>query len=282
MKKYAQKLFLTLILSICSMSMAGAMQSIGSDSALCNAQKNTYDKRLDSSMCKAAQKGDCEELRHLLDKNADPTARDKYGKTALIYASPWPENVEAMNVLLSNAAQRLDKAAYAAFINARDEDGVTALMYALARGNVKAVKILCDAALKIDESNYAVFITMRDNYGMTALIHASAHGGVEAKKVLLSKSAQRLDKVHYAAFVNAYDNHGMTALMRAAFFGHAEVVRTLLNAGSDVDLKDNEGNTAFDWARKKEHREVIQVFIEYFCPAYPLELIKDEIMPFVE
>jgi ankyrin repeat protein len=42
--------------------------------------------------------------------------------------------------------------------------------------------------------------------------------------------------------VNARDNNGYPALMRAASFGHTEIAKLLIAAGADVNASDNNGN----------------------------------------
>jgi hypothetical protein len=45
-------------------------------------------------------------------------------------------------------------------------------------------------------------------------------------------------------------------LVHAAQIGQVEMVRALLEAGTDVSRKDSHGNTAYDCARRRNHREI--------------------------
>ena len=81
-------------------------------------------------------------------------------------------------------------------VNARDEDGVTALMHAAYAGNDPAV-------LKTLVASRAA-VNLRDNNGRTALMRAADGGNVEALTILSAAGA----------FVNAGDGGGVTALMR--------------------------------------------------------------------
>ena len=54
------------------------------------------------------------------------------------------------------------------------------------------------------------------------------------------------------ANVNAKNNIGSTALMWAADYGHAEAIKVLLNAGADVNIRNNRGKRAVDFARYNE------------------------------
>lgn len=48
-----------------------------------------------------------------------------------------------------------------------------------------------------------------------------------------------------------------TPLMYAAKYGQLEAAKFLINAGSKIDLKNNEGKTALDYARKYHKKEII-------------------------
>jgi ankyrin repeat protein len=45
--------------------------------------------------------------------------------------------------------------------------------------------------------------------------------------------------------------------MLASQNGRKDIVQLLLNHGADIDLKDYEGDTALDWAKKKEIKEML-------------------------
>ena len=54
------------------------------------------------------------------------------------------------------------------------------------------------------------------------------------------------------ADVNARNKAGLTSLMLAARFGTAENVKVLLDAGADVNARDEDGDTAWDNAQYNE------------------------------
>ena len=50
--------------------------------------------------------------------------------------------------------------------------------------------------------------------------------------------------------VNDQDYFCHTILMQASWYGHKEIVEILLDAGADVNIQDNNGNTALIFALK--------------------------------
>ena len=71
---------------------------------------------------------------------------------------------------------------------------------------------------------------------MVALHWACIKGHLECAKALLRAGAD----------INKQDDFGWTPLMEAANWGRIEVVRELLKRGAKKDLKDKDGDTAYD------------------------------------
>ena len=93
-------------------------------------------------------------------------------------------------------------------VNAKDNDGWTALIYAACYGHTEIAKLLIADGADINA---------RDNYGCTALIYAAINGYTEIARLLLSAGAD----------VNIKDNDGNTALMKAKYNNHPEIVKLL-------------------------------------------------------
>jgi ankyrin repeat protein len=150
----------------------------------------------------AAIYGSLEALQLLLDKGADPNAKNQAGATPLILAA-W--NFERARILIERGAA----------VNAATSRGITPLLVAAAApGNVSTVRYLLDKGADL---------RARDADGEDALTRASFTGDVDTLKLLLDRGA---DPKHA-------DTFGYTALMNATTFRDSQRIRLLLAAGSD-------------------------------------------------
>ena len=81
-------------------------------------------------------------------------------------------------------------------------------------------------------------------------LHEASHKGYPAIVILLLAAGANVDKQE--------DYDGWTPLIMAANNGKIEVVKELLKAGANKKLKDNDGKTAYDLARKEEIKAVLR------------------------
>ena len=129
-------------------------------------------------------------------------------------------------------------------VDARDDDGRTALMWA-ARDNmdIDAIKALLDAGADVDA---------RDDDGRTALMWAARDNtDINAIEALLDAGAD----------IDARDVGGRTALMWAAKCNSDKFVNALIDAGADIHMRDDEGRSIADYAqenRKIESTETLR------------------------
>ena len=98
-------------------------------------------------------------------------------------------------------------------VNAKDRNGITALMAASLEGHREVVALLLARGAEINA---------RTKDGETALIYASINGDKEVVALLLAKGAD----------VNARTRDGKTALMFATRTNHPEVRELLIKAGA--------------------------------------------------
>ncbi len=150
-------------------------------------------------------------------------------------------------------------------VNAKDNNGDTALIRALIAGDVKRVKALIAAGADVNAkrggsySSYTALMSTRNAACIKALIAAGAD--VNAKNddgnTALTSAAYMRDYAECVkaliaggADVNARGIHGDTALISVSDNGDVDLVKALIAAGADVNAK-NEGNwMALRLARK--------------------------------
>jgi uncharacterized protein len=161
-----------------------------------------------------------------------------------------------------------------AAIDARDNHGQTALLFAVERGDIDLARYLMarGADLNAEALNHdtpwllagalgrtEILVAMldtskvdyakRNRYGGNALIPACERGHVETVRLLVSRSKIDVDHVN---------NLGWTALLEAVILSdggprHIEIVKLLLDAGADPNIADNDGATPLQHARDRRY-----------------------------
>ncbi|KAG2485469.1 hypothetical protein HYH03_015845 [Edaphochlamys debaryana] len=141
-----------------------------------------------------------------------------------------------------DTAMELLAAAVKPDLEAVDEEGRTALIFASRDGHLEVVKALLAAGARVEAA---------DEDGSTPLMHASRHGHLEVVKALLAAGAR----------VEAASKDGCTPLMYASCDGNLEVVKALLAAGARVEAADEEGRTALMFASSDRTLEVVKALL---------------------
>lgn len=268
----------------------------------------------------AAEKGDADLVRALLAKGADPNAhedesdeseayrqrslhsnrsparRENVGVTALHlalagradYAIPsgslsWsgdpkePARLQIVKALLEGGAD----------VNARDEDGRTALLLAVVVSPIEVVRTLLDrgadlhvlapplfeGASPLVFAKRATALTIaagvkrpeivrellasgadpnaRNPGDVTALIAAAGTDAPESVRLLLAKGAD----------ANAKMQNGQTALLEAAGGNERETVRLLLDHGGDPNAGDEQGLTPLMEAANSRNLDILEMLL---------------------
>lgn len=126
-------------------------------------------------------------------------------------------------------------------VDSLDAEGRTALMLAAFEGHSSVVESLLKTGAKVD---------LPGPFNRTALMFAASGTSAETVEALLKAGAN----------VNAKDSHeNWTPLMIAAAEGHMNVVRTILDRNPDVELREVDGENAYDFAVQGNHTDVAEL-----------------------
>ena len=187
-------------------------------------------------------------------------------------------------------------------INAQNEDGMTALMYAARYGHLTPE--LLETLV-----SHGADVNARDNKGRTALMLSALHGHLtpELLEALVSIGADvnAQDKdgmtaliwsaqdsnftpellktfISHGADINAQDENGNTALIESALRGFLtpELLGAFISHGADIHARDEYGCTALIWSARRGHltQELARAFVEQFIRlGTPLEEIQKQL-----
>jgi ankyrin repeat protein len=173
----------------------------------------------------AAEAGVLGEVERLVGQ--DPgllDAKNEFGQTPLMHASGGG-HVGVVRWLLDKGAA----------INAGDESGSTALMFACSGGgHTPVVRLLLERGADP---------TIADEWGWTSLMAAAREGHLEVVRLLLGHPIVK-------ASINDRNEDGDTALWLACYEGRGGIVRALLQSGADPTIANNDGTTPMAIAKK--------------------------------
>jgi ankyrin repeat protein len=188
--------------------------------------------RKGSPLADAVEHRDKQALLSLLQEQADVSAPQGDGATALHWAS-YLGDAETVALLIRAGAH----------VNTPNHYGVTPLILASQNGHAAVLEHLVKAGADLNDS-------VRGEE--TPLMLAARTGRLDAVKVLLNAGVD----------VNAKESwNGQTALMWAAAEGHGPVVETLLEAGADLRARSNAGTTPLLFAVRKGDMRSVQALL---------------------
>ncbi|KAA8913193.1 hypothetical protein TRICI_003255 [Trichomonascus ciferrii] len=141
----------------------------------------------------------------------------------------------------------------AGLANKKDEDGRTALFWALSSGNTEVASEILKKAKNLRSFD----IDETDEAGWTVLHIAASTGNLQAIKELI---------MPLEPAINAQTNSGSTPLHFAVSKGHVEVVKYLLDNGVSPRLKDKQEQNALHRAASVGNLPIVQLLIDAKCP----------------
>jgi len=153
----------------------------------------------------------------LLERGFDPNSHDENGQSALGLAVREGSD-RVIDVLLKDP--QLD-------INARNNVGETALMFAALQGRLELAKRLIERGATVGRA------------GWNALHYAATGPEPKVVELLLQRGAP----------IEARSPNGTTALMMAARYGSEQSVALLLQQHADIAARNDRGMNAADFAR---------------------------------
>jgi ankyrin repeat protein len=169
-----------------------------------------------------------EAARVLLERGADPNARNTMEWTALTSALEYGATVQnpLVQVLLSHGAD----------VNARSKFGDPALLLAARGGDAPTLKRLLELGADVNA---------QDQKGSTALSYVARNGHLDAVNLLLARGATIDGRSRTRPLAT---QSRRTPLMAAASGGHREIVQVLLDHKADLQARDEDGWSALVWA----------------------------------
>ena len=181
----------------------------------------------------AAEAGQCESIRVLLDTGLDVDCRDPFGRTSL-HCAVGMGHTSAVVLLLRRGADP----------TAPDEDGRTPVHHAVEGDFARQVLPLL-VARGVDIN--------KKRYGSTMLHNAATEGYTKRVDVLLANGAD----------IECRDNEGRTPLHCATERNRKWTVLKLLKKGANVNSEDGFGVTPVAMAAAKGFTAVEDVLLEY-------------------
>ncbi|KAI9657314.1 MAG: hypothetical protein M1821_002994 [Bathelium mastoideum] len=181
----------------------------------------------------AAQRGDFDAVKLLLEHGADPNNSPPDCKTPLIYAAGLTPVAACASLLLQFSASE----------SAHDPAGLTPLMW----GCLNSMDNYSNLKLLLNSSD----LELVDRNSRTALFHAASANPVPTQMLILS-----------GCNINHTDNEGYTAFLISIAYSRSRTLKVLLEAGADYTLKTRSGQGTLHQAARFADVSTLQVLID--------------------
>ena len=173
-------------------------------------------------------------ISSLVELGMDVSSFNSKNQTCLHVAIVNDVKASVLRHLLDSISKRLPKYELNMLLNHTDNDGYTALYYALSRTRKeKYIKILIHAGVLLERG---------DKHGQTILHHAVAR----------DVSAEMIEHiVKYGCNINAVDEHGRSAIF---YINSIAMLKVLQKYGADVELRDIKGYSILEHFLEKHYK----------------------------
>ncbi len=213
---------------------------------LLKAGANSYNQKYNSDfpVLEAVARGHVNVVKAFLEAGIDPNDSQFAPKYPILLAA-YEGYPEVISLLIEHGAE----------VNIQGDQGVKPLELAIMNNHVSTVKLLLQSGAEIN------YWTKRE--GLTPLMIASGSGLTENVRLLLEHGA-KIDQLGKKHSGNALS---LSVLMYK--YSRPEnkdefikTIKTLLEAGAAPTLEDDEGKTAFDYAKDEEIRQLLQKYAD--------------------
>ncbi|XP_068249793.1 transient receptor potential cation channel subfamily A member 1 homolog isoform X2 [Palaemon carinicauda] len=204
---------------------------------LAGADVDAMNDSLSTPLHAAAAVGDTDLIKLLLQNKARLECVDCNQQTPL-HRAAYHDQAEAISVLLDAGAN----------IEKRDKDSFTPLLMAASCGQATAVQMLLERGADLE----AV-----DKEDKTSVFWCAEQGNLEALEVLLKRE-------ECAELVDVSDRSDNSPLHIAAFHGYIGIINALLIAGSKIDNKNEDGETALHIAAEEGQVKVVRELVKRY------------------
>lgn len=194
---------------------------------------NTVDKKFGKTpLCWAAEYGQLEVVKLLLNHGADFSLADLIGRKPLLWAARYGYK-RVVQLLLDRGDS----------VDSKDKNGRTPLSLAAREGHMDVVKLLIKYGDEIDSE---------DVKKQTPLSFAAMNGHLEIVLLLLAMGANPDSREC---------SKKRSPLSFAAENGYVDVVKWLLAKDCEIDSKDSDERTALSWAAENGDDEIVEVLL---------------------
>jgi len=170
------------------------------------------------TMIKAVKFDDVKEVNKQLSQGMDPNMVDNQGMPLLVIAAREKSD-QVVGALIANPKTNIEIV---------DRVGENAMMMAALNNDVAIVKLLIEKGAEVNKKGWA------------PLHYAAANGNDDVVQILIDHSA----------YVDAGSPNDTTPLMMAARGNHISTIKLLLDNGADLNVKNQIGMNALDFAKQ--------------------------------
>ena len=178
-------------------------------------------------------------INYLLENNADVNLKEELTGFTPLMASL--HDITITELLIEKGAD----------IEAKDDDGINALVYASTYNNEEMVKFLLEKGA--DANTVCEIENEHTDIASTPLMNAAYRGNTNIINMLLENGAD----------INYTTDYGMTALMMASSFNQFEAAKVLLENNADTSVTDEYGRTALDLSKLEDYKDIVELLEKY-------------------